>query len=469
MRLPNSIRHLCRADPISDKNNPRPITPPSELHELIASHQWEDAIHRCQTHPKEVKIRDGGYTALLNLVYRTETLHPDKVQSTLNDERGYTVLHSLLVYNENTTEQDNLFRLVSAILTAAERVGFGAKFPSSILSSKPSGGSLRLLLDQKNHARLSPLQVICDHGQLPLFRALLQEHLLEHSTSLHVLALPDYQGRNVLHYLFSRFISFDFDMFRAVHYFIQQGYSLLIEKDERGRTPLDIVCNQYFDAKGTRGEGEMYLNKLATYRLLHILTWYLEQLDESTGIIGANDIDLHILRHNLFHSVCRLPMGICPKSMFSFLYDCTSEPESHSSAYAVDEDGNTALHLLLGNPSYKGEVEAFRFVLASNKNAVYVRNKSGYLPLYIAMDAGWRAEVLSALIILNLQAVLHESVETFLHAVSAIASCDVVLTPDSEPKIADDVVHPLDTMYTLIRARPDIVNSGCSEAAVWDE
>ncbi len=468
MRLPNSVRRLCGTDLISDKTNPQP-NPPSELHALIASHQWDDAIQRCQTHPKEVKIRDGGYTALLNLVYRTETLHPGKVRSTLDDERGYTVLHSLLAYNDNTTEQDNLFRLVSAILTAAESVGFGAKFPSSITSRKTSGGSLRLLLDQKNHVRVSPLQLICDRGQLPLFRVLLQEHLL-HSTSLHVLALPDYQGRNVLHYLFSRPVSFDFDTLRAVHYFVKQGYSLLIEKDERGRTPLDIVCNQYFTANGTRDEDEMYQNKIATYRLLQVLTWYLEQAEESAGIIDANDEDLHILGHNLFHAVCRLPMGSCPKRMFSFLYDCTSEPDFHSPACAVDENGNTALHLLLDNPSYKGEVEVFLFVLASNKDAVFVRNKTGQLPLHIAMDVGWRAEVLGTLIMLNAQAVLlYKRLETFVHAVGAIASCDVALKPDSEPKIVDVVVHPLDTVFTLIRARPDIIKSGGSEAAVLDK
>ena len=569
--------------------------PPSELHALVNSKKWDDAIERCKTHPGEVS-------------------------SQLRDERGYTVLHSLLAYNR-TTDGDELIPLISAILRAAEEVDFQAEFPlgrvkyddiyhmkqfyhdieviksdiASIetateqiittpkenkaaiatftteafkilnraenckkklellqeenlhikkelseskektnntddlcvreelvnkLQSKFSDemkryqesqkevtgtdltaatstdgrrteGSLRLLLDQHNRAKWSTLHLIClqggfTRGKVPLLRILLQEHP---DSSQQLLKLLDRQNRNVLHHLTEISVPTD-DTFQAVHYVIGQEYSLLLQKDDRGKTPLDYVFDRHYmhanSARSRLSNGntveERYEN---TYLLLQVLVGYLERGEGSAGTYAINEEEVNnddIIPQNLFHAVCRLPMGVCPELMFKFLFKGITSIEKE-----VDENGNTALHLLLANPSYTGEGNAsqqqsyrprnraynqsqreFRHVLASNRDAIYAENNSGHLPLRIAMDAR-RRDVMTDLIMINHEAVLlderlDDSPILMAHVLGVVASSSDVLEPDSEPKIVDDVVQPLDTMFELIRARPAVVSFGRSEA-----
>lgn len=565
--------------------------PPSELHALVAAKKWEAAIERCSS-------------------------HPDEVSSGLRDERGYTVLHSLLAYNR-TTDGEELVPLVSAILRAAEDVDFKAEFPlgrvkyddiyhmkqfysdievikseisaiesatekiiatpqndkgalaieatkifnraencekklellqeesshiqkelneskeekkntddllvreelvnnlqykfSAVMKSyqeslkevtdadlyaamstdRKSGGSSRLLLDQLNRAKWSPLHLVClqggfVNGKVPLLRVLLQEHP---DSSQQLLTLLDRQNRNVLHHLMEISEPTD-DTFRALHYVIGREYSLLLQKDDRGKTPLDYVFDHYYmhasSFRRNNGHaGEERYEK--SYLMLKVLVGYLDRGEPALGVYATNDEEVNnddIIPQNLFHAVCRLPMGVCPELMFKFLYkDATSIVKE------VDGNGNTALHLLLANPSYAGEGNTsqqpsyrprnraynqsqreFRYVLASNRDAICKQNNSGHLPLRIAMDAG-RRDVISDLIMLNHEAVLlDERLEDtpilIAHVLGIVASSRDVLEPDSEPKIVDDVVNPLDTMFKLLRARPDFVSFGRSEEVV---
>ncbi len=584
--LPALRQHIAVAAPAAP--------PPSELHALVAAKKWEAAIERCSSHPNEVS-------------------------SELRDERGYTVLHSLLAYNR-TTDGEELVPLVFAILRAAEDVDFKAKFPlgrveyddiyhmkqfysdieeiksdiaaiesatekiitasqndktalaleatkifnraencerkiellqeesshiqkelneskeekkntddlsvreelvnnlqckfsaelkryqeslkkitdedlyAAMSTDRKSGGSSRLLLDQLNRAKWSPLHLVClqggfIHGKVPLLRVLLQEH--PDSSRQQLLTLLDRQNRNVLHHLLEISEPTD-DTFRALHYVIGRDYSLLLQKDDRGKTPLDYVFDHYYMHAGTfrrsNGHtGEARYEK--SYLLLKVLVGYLERGELGTYATNGEEVNNDdIIPQNLFHSVCRLPMGVCPELMFKFLYK-----ESASIVKEVDENGNTALHLLLANPSYAGDGNStsqqrsyrprnraynqrqreFRYVLASNREAIYTKNNSGHLPLRIAMDAG-RRDVMTDLIMLNHEAVLlderlEDSPILIAHILGIVASSSDVLEPDSEPKIVDDVVNPLDTVFKLLRARPDFVSFGRPEVLDAEE
>ncbi len=363
-------------------------------------------------------------------------------------------------------------------------------FYAAMSTDRKSGGSSRLLLDQLNRAKWSPLHLVCLQGgfmsgKVPLLRVLLQEHP---DSSQQLLTLLDRQNRNVLHHLLEISEPTD-DTFRALHYVIGREFSLLLQKDDRGKTPLDYVFDHYYTYassfrrnNGLTGE-ERYEK---SYLMLKVLVGYLERGEPALGTYATNDDDEevsndNIIPQNLFHAVCRLPMGVCPELMFKFLYKDTAPIVKE-----VDENGNTALHLLLVNPSYAGDGNApqqpsyrprnraynqsqreFRYVLASNRDAIYIQNNSGHLPLRIAMDAG-RRDVISDLIMLNHEAVLlderfEDTPILIAHVLGIVASSKDVLEPDSEPKIVDDVVHPLDTMFKLLRARPDFVSFGRSD------
>jgi hypothetical protein len=362
-------------------------------------------------------------------------------------------------------------------------------------TSRKTGGSLRLLLDQHNRAKWSPLHLVCvqggfHHGKVPLFRALLQDR--QDDSCRQLLSLLDRQNRNVLHHLLEIQVPSD-DTFEAVHYVIRRDYSLLLQKDDRGKTPLHYVFDRHHmhvhSTRTSLSNGHTVEERNErNYRLLKVLIGYLDRGEEAAvRTTEANDEDVRnddIIPHNLFHAVCRLPMGICPENMFKFLYKGVTSLEKE-----VDENGNTSLHILLANPSFSGEGKQsyhlpynrpfdqsrreFRYVLASNRDAIYTTNNSGHLPLRTAMDAGHRGVVLSDLIMVNHQAVLLDkrlegSPKLMAHVLGVVASSSDTLEPDSEPKIVDNVVHPLDIMFELIRGKPDIVSFGGSKVEVLD-
>lgn len=356
----------------------------------------------------------------------------------------------------------------------------GADLNAVTSTDRKTGGSSRLLLDQLNRAKWSPLHLVClqggfIRGKVPLLRVLLENPY----SSEQLLSLLDRQDRNVLHHLTEISEPTD-DTFRALHYLIGRDYSLLLQKDDRGKTPLDYVFDRHYMKSSRRNNGPSKKGHL----LLQVLVGYLERGEGAQGA-SATDEEVNnddIIPQNLFHAACRLPLGTCPELMFKVLFNGATTAEKE-----VDENGNTALHLLLANPSYAGEGNAsqqqsyrprnraynqsqreFRYVVASNRDAVHTQNNSGHLPLRVAMDAG-RKDVMTDLIMINHEAVLlDERLENrpilMAHVLGIVASTRDVLEPDSEPKIVDDVVNPLDTMFKLIRARPAIVSFGRSEA-----
>ena len=421
---------------------------------------------------------------------QTENAHITREQSESKEEKKFNYSDDLRVREENVIMLlSNFLDEMKLYEEATEEFAVDVtelNGDAATSTIRKRGGSLRLLLDQNNRAKWSPLHLICvqggfTHGKVPLFRVILQEH--QGSNRQKLLSLLDRQNRNVLHHLLESEVPSD-DTFQAVHYVIGQDYSLLLQKDDRGKTPLDYVFarHEMHVHSGRTGMSDGYTiqeRNERNYLLLKVLIGYLERGEEAV----ANDEDVSndaIIPQNLLHAVCRLPMGVCPEQMFKVLFKGVTGLEKD-----VDEDGNTALHLLLANPSYKGETETsqqqsylshnrtnehsqrvFRYVLASNRDAIYVQNKSGHLPLRIAMDTG-RREVLSDLIMVNHQAVqldkrLEGSPKLMAHMLGVVASLSHSLGPDIEPKIVDTVVHPLDTMFELIRGKPDIISFGGS-------
>lgn len=437
--------------------------PPSQLYALISAKQWSAAVERCRTHPNEVS-------------------------SQLRDDRGYTPLHSLLAYNR-TTVGEELIPLVDAILEAAEKIDFGAEFPlcsreekePKYCTSRKTGGSLRLLLDQNNRARWSPLHLICVQGgfmrgKVDLLKALLQDK--KNSSQQQLLSLLDRQQRNVLHLLLEIKVPSE-DSFRTVHYVVKKNYQLLFQRDVRGKAPLDYALERHqrnyaITTRRHDQDTEIQNNdkgKERTFLMLKVLIGYISRGEDV--VTGNEDVtNDDIIPQNVFHAVCSLSRSACPVDLFPWLLskDITDIANFKKE---VDENGNTTLHKFLANESYSCTKEtpeavksqsAFRHILASNRDAIYARNNFGHFPLRVAMYAG-RREVLSDLIMLNHQAVLVDkrldNPKLMLHVLGFIALSDAKY-PNTKPIIVDHVIKPIDTMFELLRAKPDIVSFGGS-------
>jgi len=230
---------------------PIPNTQPTELHKLISSKRWPAAIDRCQAHPHEVGS-----------------------SSHLRNQRGYTALHTLMAYS-HSTPGDDLVPLVKAILRAAEEINYGVEFrigrgdegcreaegeykinTNEIVEGEGEpkkvrrmGGSWRLLLDQNNRARWSPLHLICvqggiTHGKIAVIKALLQMDGDENDGGelnqyrQRILTILDRQNRNILHHLLDIVVPSDIE---AVGFVAALTPSLLFQQDNREKTPLQVL------------------------------------------------------------------------------------------------------------------------------------------------------------------------------------------------------------------------------------
>lgn len=346
-----------------------------------------------------------------------------------------------MAYNRGTAGEE-LVPVVKAILRAAEEIDFGSEYclgggegagesvdgeddsnanevvegeqstqEGIVGRSRKTGGSWRLLLDQHNHARWSPLHLVYVQGgttvgKVPLTKALLQmdgnntqedEETIQHRMCL--LTLLDRQNRNILHHLSDILISRD-DNFEAAHFILSMMPSLLFQKDDREKTPFMYVLQRLMASRGTRG-GHLLQNNEAgrrnSYRMLKLLVSYMERetrrlgfeeevereaetegIDSSTNevqvesIAAINATENHeianndiISPRNILHTACRLPRHLCPSdgSLLVFL----SSPEASFLEYGndslaklaeeQDEDGNYALHFLLSNESYAADAK----------------------------------------------------------------------------------------------------------------
>jgi hypothetical protein len=437
-------------------------------------------------------------------------------------------------------------------------------------TNRKTGGAHRLLLDQNNRAQWSPIHLICvqggfSRGKVDLLKALLQEdessieqQQQQQEQQQQLLSLVDRQKRTILHHLLETRMPSE-DSFRTVHYIIHKQFSLLYNKDDRGKTPLEYVFDRYRQdgpssmvqvtgrvlARGNgipvavRGDGgggrrvgaeQQLLNGIPaavradpngvvarrllpvggparvarrvpaeqqggplgvprrlpgfnlledfgdnneetmseatkkTLLMMKVLIGYLDRGEEmtTTMMMEANNGHVNnddIIPRNIYHSVCRLPRNACPIQIFQGLFQGYTDLEKE-----VDENGNTNLHLFLANTSYStrtckissGELncqrEACRSLVESNRDALYMQNNKGHLPLRVAMDTG-RKEVLSDLIMTNYKAVLMDkrldSPKLMAHVLGLIA--DVIKDRNS---------HPLETIFELVRAKPDVVEFG---------
>ena len=150
---------------------PIPQKDPTELHKLISTkHQWPAVIERCSSHPHEV----GGSS------------------SNLRNDKGYTALHMVTAYNHGSHGEE-LVPVIKAILSAADEIDYAAayklgeaneedeedetKVNTNEITEGGDGnddaldaqeqitkGSWRLLLDNNNRAKWSPLHLICVQG-----------------------------------------------------------------------------------------------------------------------------------------------------------------------------------------------------------------------------------------------------------------------------------------------------------------
>jgi len=214
------------------------------------------------------------------------------------------------------------------------------------------------------------------------------------------------------------------------------------------------------------------------------------QDSERTG--SNNESDESNWTKNVLHSACRLPKSVCPSDGSLIKYLCTEDAwklEGRSVydrlpilclATEKDDNGDLPLHLFLSNKTYPGgrshsvdvaspaneddiaaatERELIKALLDKNV-LISTPNSNNELPLHLAMRAG-RRQAVGILVIKYPQAVLlDDDLDNnwlFMHVLSCISIPKKLC---SSPELRDTERKCLDTMFELVRARPDIVSLG---------
>jgi len=211
------------------------------------------------------------------------------------------------------------------------------------------------------------------------------------------------------------------------------------------------------------------------------------QNNERTSSNTNNRNDESNWTKNVLHSACLLPRSVCPSDGSLIKYLCSEDAwklEGRSVYDRLpilclttekDENGNLPLHLFVSNKTYAGggsrsvsvasppneddivaatEREVMKGLLDKNV-LTSTPNSNNELPLHLAMRAG-RRQAVGILAIEYYQAVLlDDDLDNnclFMHVLSCISIprkiCSLPALPDTEKKC-------LDTMFELIRARPD--------------
>jgi hypothetical protein len=200
--------------------------------------------------------------------------------------------------------------VVKAILRAAEEIDWGSEYllngndgnagdlntnvvrDGDIDGPRKTGGSWRLLMDQNNHAKWSPLHLAfvqggVTFGKVALARALLQmddeTDDEEESHRRELLQLVDRQKRTILHHNSETRIPTD-DNFDAARFILSTCPSLVFSKDDRGRTPLEYVLSRLTSDPSSkslrllvgRGRDEEEADK-RIYRMLKLLVGGMER------------------------------------------------------------------------------------------------------------------------------------------------------------------------------------------------
>ena len=534
---------------------------PTELQRLISlKNQWTAVIERCTTHPHEV----GSSTNLRN-------------------DKGYTALHTVTAYN-HATHGDVLVPVVRALLSAADEIDYACAYTLGTVENEDingntvntneiverqdisttiqqqrqqaSRGSWRLLFDNNNRARWTPIHLICVqggivHGKVAVLRSLLQmdeaytcqeeqEEAIQYQTKL--LQMLDRQNRNVLHHLLVGVVPSD-EASDAIRFIVNMVPTLLFQQDKFEKTPLQYVLDRIMENPSSRRRH--YMNSYGgdnegmakNYKMLKLLvrlmeeetnTWSEEEMrlgakqsivlkrDSKTDTSSVNvdassaqdneristnssiESDESNWTKNVLHSACRLPSSVCPDgSLIKYLCSEDAWKLEGRSVYdrlpilclTTERDGNgdLPLHLFLSNKTYAGgrshsvdvaspaneddiaaaaaaaaatERELIKALLDKNV-LISTPNSNNELPLHLAMRAG-RRQAVGILAIEYYKAVLlDDDLDNnclFMHVLSCISIPRRLCS--SGTVLCDTEKTCLDTMFQLVRARPDIVSLG---------
>ena len=479
------------------------MTDNADLRTLISAKLWPAVVERVRSHPHEV----GGSSP----------------SSLLRDERGYTVLHAIAAYHRDSDGRE-LVPAIRAILHAADVIDYAAAFGVGGADAgrgggrgrggaDGSGGSWRLLSGQSDRASWSPLHLVCvqggiARGKVPAMKALLQitdeegdreDRVVSLSPSQHgVLTLLDRQERNILHHLMDVAIPSE-DSFDAVRFAVAMAPSLMFQRNNRGKTPLDYVLDRLLERPSARrrehiiiihGNDEGGVGMLRNYLMLRVLVDYMDRDVRGWGEVRPR---------NVLHSACLLPRRSCPSDGSLLTYLCSGdasklEVEARAGtdvpfdnlASEVDERGNHALHLFLSNESYArggsnaetttagDDGDATLLRTAENKIAVALLNAyrkaisipdgNGDFPLQIAMKAGRRRAV-PALLSEYPEAVFSDGSMLDAKLYVQVLGCISVPPHDFRGAADDDDTERakiqrrcITTMFNLVRARPDVAS-----------
>jgi hypothetical protein len=459
------------------------VADPDHLHNLITTRQWSAAIVRAQSHPHEI--------------IWSESLPRRRYYS----RDHYTALHTLMADRSTATRGQDVAPVVRAILKAADEIDYRSNVEADPMSDEHQSlpGSWRLLLDQKNCVRWSPLHFLCSHGhdgmvygKLVALKALLQMDgddvgvlpiNQEHQQT--AITLLDRQDKNILHHLLSPMVEIPSeDTIEVIEFLVTLCPSLAYQPNHEERTPINCIIPrleeysyEYFDDRDLQ----------ANYKVLRCMVYSLERdarrrsrsqlLEREEN--AMNDKIIDYVPVNILHAACLLPLDLdahSPSLINDILYifqgmriSENGDDDVINMAKEEDNNGNRALHLFVSNESYRNNNEHFCFderigseynlklktlrsLVNADPTAVYHPNNDNILPLELAMKAGRRCSI--ALLLSKYPDAVHRiesfsDVKLFAHLLSCLTD-KVVMTNQSK--------NCLSTMFHLIRARPDVVS-----------
>ncbi len=475
---------------IVDNSLTKQKTNSMDLHELIITHNWSAAIDRAQSHPHEIRA------------------------SYFNYARGhYTVLHSLIADHHAERGQE-IVPVARAILRAADEINYAIDGDTVARMSdeiRVMSGSWRLLLNQNNRARWSPLHLLCTQGGRihGMLKVLLQinegndDNILQYQRK--VLTLVDSLERNILHHLVN---SQDLSL-EVVEFIVTLSPALLYQQDNHYMAPLEYVLDR-LDWTRRQSLNQYMLTHTShrpeDYKMLCLFVSALEQ--DVRMRIGRGEESNHYSNmtgsrpgthntHNYYaptarnalHAACLLPWSVGPSDGSLIKYLARSRwvlngvvlGDGRVMAEEEDSDGNLALHLFVSNMSYshckRGSNDSManiskhlgkqslcnledvvRILIMVNPKAVLTPNKDNMLPLRLAMKAGRRYAI--ALLVMKYPGAVHaDECFTDIKLLGHLLSClsDEVLIKSQAVLGAPNAC--LSTMFQLLRARPDIITS----------
>jgi hypothetical protein len=213
-------------------------------------------------------------------------------------------------------EGEELARIATNILESAETIDWGSEYilrgnkdegnvnevitesTTEDSQQRRTGGSWRLLMDQKNQAQWSPLHLVfvqggISSGKVALVRALLQKNdrdTNDAETRRHrqrLLQQVDRQNRTMLHHNCETRGPRE-DNFDAAHYLINECPSMLFVRDTRGYTPAEYVLHRLREEVVTQSASltDEEDSRRSSYRMLKLLIAGMER-EERRVVEGA--------------------------------------------------------------------------------------------------------------------------------------------------------------------------------------